>query len=468
MKPFIFLMTLFFVYHFGFSQEQKAEYDVRINAYLQEAMNAYEKDDYEKVIYYCNRVEELSGETSLDVEVLRLKSYYKSDQIRAAKTALDKFFSYNPNTQKLLEIEPYIVKIEEADNYRIQKERKEKEMQEKLERETYDRAVTGTPYDIKVYLSQYPEGEHYREMFDLLEQKEEELYEEVMNSMDRSKLEEYFKHFSSGKHIDQVKERANHIEEHKYYEEMLAQNTEEAFDNYLNKYPDGKYVKEINQAYADYIYENGMHNLDKKNYVAARNYFNFYESTFPDGDKIERAKEKHLDAQKGMKKDKNVAARDLHSFYLMFSYATDKNIGLELGGMSSVNRVSVYWTLEGRKPFGIFSKIADIESLPNDEVDESDFEHIYLTSTFGLNIRIAYPVWLYVGGGARAGFLEAKENSFYYDEDEANMYRLEKDFVQFFPEVGIGARALRRVALKAGMRFIDGDTEFKLGIGIIL
>lgn len=466
MRPFLFLILILFVSQTSYAQNP--ENDVRINAYFQEANKAYEKSDFEKVVYYCDRVEELQGETNVDLEALRMKSYYKADEHKLAKLSLDKFFSFNPTQQQLLEIEPYIVKIEEAENYRKLKEEQEKLLQEKLERETYDQAIIGTPYDIKIYLSQYPEGEHYQELFDLLEKREEDLYGQIKESTDRDYIKDYYKYFSNGKYIEEVKKRGEEIEEYEFYLEVMEKNSEESFDNYLENYPDGIYVKEINAAYADYIFENGVRHLENKKYVAARNYFSFFESKFPEDRRIEQVKENHIRAQKGMKRDKRVSSRHRNSFYMMATYVSDKNIGLELGGMSSLNRVSVYWTLEGRDFIGALSKITELDKISPDEAELGEFKTLYLTSSLGLNIRLVYPVWLYVGGGVRAGFLEPKKGSFYYDENENDLYRLDnKDFIQVFPEVGVGVRVLRRVAVKAGFRFV-GDTEYKVGIGIVL
>lgn len=465
MKPLLLFLTFTCTVSFTFAQQIDNEF--RANAYFQEAVKAYENSDYEKVIYYCGRVEDLNRATNLELEELRMKSFYKSEQHEKAKIALEKFLSFNPSAQELLEIEPYIVKIEEAENYRIQKEKEEIELRERLEKEAYNQAITGTPYDIKIYLSQHTDGEHYDELFELLKQKEEDLYLRIDANMDRADIEEYYKYFSNGKYMDEVKSKVEELEEYEFYTKVLDKNTEEAFESYLAKFPGGRYETEINQAYAEYVFQNGESHLEMKNYNAARNYFNFYENRFPDGMRIYQVRDNLNETQKGIEREERVKARDRNSFYLMATYVSDKNIGLELGGMSTINRVSVYWTLEARDPLSSIPDGFNAEKIAPEDVNSVHFEDLYLTSTFGLNIRIIYPVWLYVGGGARAGFLKALEGSTLYDENEKNIYILDnKDFIQAFPEAGIGARAFGRMSLKAGLRFVDG-VEFKMGVGFV-
>lgn len=85
----------------------------RAKAYYFEAATAFEKSDYNKVINYCQQVEDILGNSNARVEALRIKSYYELGETAKAQQALKSFYTYPTDENLTQEVAGYIVKIEE-------------------------------------------------------------------------------------------------------------------------------------------------------------------------------------------------------------------------------------------------------------------------------------------------------------------------------------------------------------------
>lgn len=89
----------------------------RAKAYYFEAATAFEKSDYNKVINYCQQVEDILGGSNARVEALRIKSYYELGETTKAQQALKSFYTYSTDENLTQEVAGYIVKIEEKAEY---------------------------------------------------------------------------------------------------------------------------------------------------------------------------------------------------------------------------------------------------------------------------------------------------------------------------------------------------------------
>ncbi len=96
---------------------------VKAKAYYLTAVNEYKSRNYSKAIEYCRQVEDMLGKTNSRIESVRLRSYYDDGKTEKAKKSLRTFLSLNPDEDIMKEVSSYIVKIEEAEKERVQKEK---------------------------------------------------------------------------------------------------------------------------------------------------------------------------------------------------------------------------------------------------------------------------------------------------------------------------------------------------------
>lgn len=129
---------------------------VKAKAYYLTAVNEYKSRNYSKAIEYCQQVEDMLGKTNARVESVRLRSYYDDGKIEKAKKSLQAFLSLDPDEDIMKEVSSYIVKIEEAEKKRLQKEEEMKE-----ENADWKSAQNGdTKKAYQRYLDNYPQGKY--------------------------------------------------------------------------------------------------------------------------------------------------------------------------------------------------------------------------------------------------------------------------------------------------------------------
>ena len=110
--------------------------DTRAKAYYFEAVSAFGSGDYEQVLDYCATVAEILGSSNARIEALRVKTYYEMGNTAQALEALNQFSTYEADETLRSEILPYIVKIEEGEKERLQKEEAAEKERIRIEKET--------------------------------------------------------------------------------------------------------------------------------------------------------------------------------------------------------------------------------------------------------------------------------------------------------------------------------------------
>lgn len=467
------LSLTFIFFALGRIHGQSQEDTIRINAYYQEAITHYDDKEYSKALDYCERISEIYGKPQPEIELLKIKSYFYNNQITEARQTLDNFFLLeNIDSALLEEVSPFIVRIEDAEIRILQKnkesekaEREEKERQKQLELNNYLAAKTGDIQAIKSYLNTYPNGEYQEELSELLDQEEEKLYDKAISNTEMTYVEEYIRFFPNGKYINEINDKKNELKEYKIYQQTLSENTELAYENYLKEFADGIYKKDVEKIYAQLLYTKGNKLLTEKGYTAALNYFNTYKNRFPDGEDIENVNSQIKVAERGVRRQQNVGKRHNASTYLMATYNSNKAIGGELGGMNAYHRVDLFFGAEAKNPSPIFNKVED-EKIPDlKNLNKDSYEKVSISATLGLNVRIIYPVWVYLAAGVQESRILITEDHGNYEHDQVYLVENEKS-TQFFPEFGVGGRVANRIMLKVGFRVLEGETIVKGGIGI--
>jgi TPR repeat protein len=114
---------------------------VKAKAYYLTAVNEYKSRNYSKAIEYCQQVEDMLGKTNSRIESVRLRSYYDDGKTEKAKKCLQTFLSLDPDEDIMKEVSSYIVKIEEAEKERVQKEKEAEEARIKKEREAEEARI---------------------------------------------------------------------------------------------------------------------------------------------------------------------------------------------------------------------------------------------------------------------------------------------------------------------------------------
>ena len=138
--------------------------------------------------------------------------------------------------------------------------------------------------------------------------------------------------------------------EDELYAKVVTDQSERTALSYIQQYPQGTHIKAVERIYADALYTKGAVSLNKKNYAAAQGYFNTYMAKFPSGDKIAEINSNKAILATGLKRQRMLNKWDDLDCYVMASYATDGNFGVEFGGMDVSQRINVFIAAEGTKP----------------------------------------------------------------------------------------------------------------------
>lgn len=117
-----FIYIFFFSLSISFTSWAQSDND-RAKAYYYEAATEYEKANYRDCLTYCDRVEEILGNSNARIEVLRIKAFFELGEMAEAQRSMDRLSSFPADETLRSEVLPLIVRIEEAERERIHKEK---------------------------------------------------------------------------------------------------------------------------------------------------------------------------------------------------------------------------------------------------------------------------------------------------------------------------------------------------------
>ncbi len=126
-----YLALFLFLSLFGFQSWAQSDGD-RAKAYYYEAATEYEKANYRNCLTYCDRVEEILGSSNARIEVLRVKAYFQLGEMEEAQKSMNRFSQFPADESLRSEILPLIVRIEEAERERQQREQEAAEKRRAL------------------------------------------------------------------------------------------------------------------------------------------------------------------------------------------------------------------------------------------------------------------------------------------------------------------------------------------------
>jgi len=422
-------------------------------AYYTKAREAFENNNYQQTIDYLNNAKAEFGASNPDIIYLEINSRYNLDVKDTLIETLSKEF---------------IEKAKPTDKERIQKvslmaveHREALSAAIKKEEDAYQNAFNSPNVEIiRSFLKQYPDNPKNDALRKLLEQKEDAVYKEALTSDQVAKYESYQQQFANGKYKEEIALKLEVAKEKAAYDLILANKDAPTAQSYLDKYPEGKYKKEAREILEEILFREGNHYYEENDLANAKDKFDAYKTSLPDGKNIAEVDKKLGQIEKKMNRQQTIDDRTSAN-YFMLTYTTNEAFGFEFGRVS-LRGLSTYFNMTANADvfnLKMGESVAEIESLKD---APEDYKNPFLTASFGFTFKIAYPVWLYVGGGARYQEFFAKDAD---DEVVVFKVREEKNFT-FFPEAGLKLKIGKAIVLKAGTQYMDEEFSYQFGIGI--
>lgn len=462
----ILLLTCTFVY--AQTSEEKAK------SYYEEAVRAFNNKNYTQTLDFCIKVAEELKSTNARIELLRVKSYYELEDLGNSRAALLTFSDLSAEPILKNEALSYLVKIEEKEKIirqkkleqelkskeqRLEQDRKiaeEKLKSEQIKAESYNAAMSGNVVAIRQFLQDYPNHIDKNQFLNLLDIKENEEYIEALKNDEISYYENYLRLFKNGKHNLEINNLLALAKEKLAYEQVLEKNTIEAAENYLSSYPNGFSKNEVLTVLKQNLLKNSDIAMANKEYLIAETLLGKYIASFPQGTELKTVQAKYKIAQAKIKHQKIIDNRK-DKIYLMLNYATNESAGFEFGKLNLTYIPAIYWALNFgfRYPVEEFD-VVELKS-PEDYTGTGTLKPGLISSSFGFNMKITYPLWFYIGAGVRYQV---------YVDGSSTSYKITgENYWQVFPEFGLRTRLGKNISLKTGVKLFKDKPAFQFGIG---
>jgi len=467
------LLTIFIaINNFAFAQN-----DLKAHIEFGKAETAFQDRNYQTALEHITENEKLlgiySGKVSfLKIQILKELADFRSldDTYLADLTKeVNKYMNYadkNPSKvpiEKLTTVYDLEQRIKEnradLEQERIAKEKKlaeEKRLKEQAEAKSYADAMSGNVSAIRRFLKDYPNHHGKPNALDLLDTKEEEAYHNAITKDDVWVYENYLDVFYDGKHKTTISNELNKLKERKAYDEVVRANSAEKCETYLGTYRNGENKTEVLKIYEEILYKESQQAMLDKDYKKAELLSEKYINTFPQDSNIKTMQQSYDKAQQKIKKQEIIAKRN-DKKYFMLNYATNESAGIEVGKINNSYKLSVYGALNYgfRLPIEEYD-IIELESV-NDYQGDGSLKAGLVSASFGFNMKITYPLWVYAGGGVKY--------QVYVDSSSTSYKIIGEDEWQFFPEFGLRTRLGKTISLKAGVQLFKNKPAFVFGIG---
>lgn len=423
--------------------------------YYLKAKEAFGQNDYTQTINFIEKAKIEAGSTNPELLYLEIRARYEADKKDPliAERAAEFMSTVNENDKKRIR-EVSLITIEHKEAV---------ELAERTQQEAYQKALTsGDVVVIRAFLAEYPSNLRKDVLENLLIAKENELYKVAVQSDEIAQYENYLLLFPAGKYKEDVVKKLAIANEKKLYESAVSSRDVKVAQNYLQKYPSGKYKTEVLDLLEEVLFKEGTQFLEANDLVNAKSKFTTYKELFPQGKNVTTVEKNLALIDKKTKKQNTIASRTSAN-YFMLTYSDNESYGFEFGKLD-LKKLSVYWDLAANENvLGLFEtgmgetvEVEAVKDLPEEA------KHAFLTTSFGFTFKIAYPVWMYVGGGL-------KYQQFYLEDedDEILTYKVNEDKdLSFYPEGGFKVKIGKAVVLKAGTQYVNNELQYQFGIGI--
>lgn len=459
---------------FVFTLAQAQTADDKAKAYYQEAQKAFESKNYKQTIDYCKQVTDLLKNTNARIELLRIKSYYELSEYDKVKEAIKALANLQASTELKNEALEYLVKVEkiekEAEDKRLSEQRKleqeriakvqrlaeERVRKEEIEAKSYANAMSGNVSSIRQFLKDYPNHEGKQIVMDLLDTKEEQAYNNVLVKNEIGVYKNYLIEFYDSKHTTEITEHLKITQEVEAYEEVVRNKSVAECEAYFNNYSNGANKTEVLTIYEEALIFEGQKAMNEKNYVLAETLYNKYKVKFPNGNDVKLAETNYKEAKRKVEKQEKTALRN-DKTYFMLQYTTNESAGIEIGKLNKSYKLSVYGAINYGFKFPIEeNEVIELESV-DDYNGDGKLKAGLVSASFGFNMKITYPLWVYAGAGVKYQVFVDGSSTSYKVKGE--------DEWQFFPEFGLKTKLGKVISLKAGVQLYKNKPAFQFGIG---
>ena len=466
---------------------------------------------------------ELRGKNDFRVQSYFVKIAYAQKKYENCKIEFQKYFSINPKKDfSYKEILNISIEVNEILNKREQKriakqeaeyDKKQKEIKRENDFWNDSKSIDNTLSYIK-YINAYPYGKYAVEA----KKRRDETYpfykKKVLKSRDISQCETLLKHYKS-KEVEQLLEELK--DDDAWATAKYEQNTN-AYYEYLSEYPTGGHSDVASETIKDwdktafdkavsrntqYGYNSYLKNYPKGNYrYEAKNKIktlegidaydsansNYHEKEYYDAKKqYEKALSKDsyayyvADARKMLKKSQHKIDIDTDELFLEYIYSKKSNMGFSMTHLT--NGLSARWG--ARMSDEIMYSYDEKYEIDNSGNTTAPSSYPYSTKPtgnvvdknwaafFGLNYRLFYPVWIYVGGGyGETKIIEEVKLYSHGDLDETYwMINTDKSIGYFFPEFGVVINVLDKLSISYTINYyskLENKVNHQFGVGISL
>lgn len=285
--------------------------------------------------------------------------------------------------------------------------------------------------------------------------KEEQAWQNAVNSNNIVDTESYADNYSSGKYIEQ----ANKIIEESYItisKDAHKNQNEYTLLKFLKKYklrfPNNPRIEIIDSLVQDYYFSKGNTESKNKDWSSA---INSYEEFL----KYSNSEKKDRIAKSSIQKAKRRLKRRSFGF-IAGTYELDEKFGLTFG---KLNHKGLGWYSNLRTNLNLINE-ANLDFKESETVlieFPEEFDEALGSISLGTSFPVLYPIWVYVGGGVnyRETYIKNElndENQFFSIEDE--------NYLRFFPEAGVMIR-LGGFTLSGGASYLEEDFIYQASFG---
>lgn len=493
--------------------------DIEARKHYLEAEAAYKSKDYNKTISLLDTTVKTLKKANARIEALRLKAYTDMNDIDEAQKALDSFLGFTADYTLHQELQPYIKRMQQAEENRLAEalktQEKEAALQDKAlrmavllsevmlqteegafnkasnalaeakklstgssadkmsleqtenylnttreESRLYKATLSGSVEDFRAYLKAFPNHKNAAAVQQKLIDFENSMYAQIVEIDNTSYYQKYINTFPNGTFIAEVRRRMELAEEREAYESFTTQKTAINAQEYLKKFPQGANRNAVLIDYEQLLYTEGVAYEDSKKYTLAQEYYGVYKSNFPNGANISSVTKNLNHVERKIRKDKNLNSIDDGVIFFV-TFASNKAFG-EIYGVSfdrlPKRKIGLYLSAQVNPP--MFNLKEKNQTITQEELANSDlYEATFLSGSVGLNFRIVSTIWL--SGGV------AVSTQAYMHKDTKEGYILEGEKKSnFFPEFGLKAAITKNIYIRGIAQLNPRETVYQAGVGI--
>ncbi|WP_405377410.1 hypothetical protein [Nonlabens sp. Asnod3-A02] len=421
--------------------------------YYVKARESMSQDKYQEAINYIVKSRSELGASNPDLDFMELSARLKLNPIDKKIEALGNTFMQEATRDDDRRTKVSLMIIEHRDAITA-----EDNLREKL----LVKANKNEPHDIRKFIEKYPNDDKTIGLKNKLNSIEINLVEKIKKSPSEKMFDDYEKFFPEGKFTKELAILFEKYDEDQEYKDLLGSNNlnERSDDllDFLNDYPQSDHKEEIEMLLEKALLNNSQLYFEQDKFYNAKKEIQTYKTRYPNGENIDQIKK----IESKIKKSEASAERksNRHGIaYIGLSSDTDQVYGIQFGALRN-DRVSTYWNLGGNENlFNLtFSPDETVESIPESVID--DLEVAIIQSSFGVHFKVAYPIWMYVGAGARYTEYSSEDV-----EDSPVVTTEDPKSILFFPEAGFNLKLGNFGYLTAGSKYLNKDFIFQFGIG---